>query len=63
MSKIRIGNKNRFGGPTAIGDHAQASAREDRDTRMWAARHPWVAGFILAAISTVIGLALTLWLT
>lgn len=62
MSKIRIGDKNRFAGPTAIGDGAAASDRNSRD-RLWAARHPWFTGAIFCVGGALLGLALTLHFT
>lgn len=62
MSDIKIGDKNRFKGPTAIGNNAAASSRGDSDRR-WAARHPWLTGTIFCVAGAVLALILTLYFT
>jgi hypothetical protein len=62
MSRIRIGDRNRFAGPTAIGDNAAAADHSSSD-RSWAARHPWLTGAVFCVAGAVLGLGLTLYLT
>jgi hypothetical protein len=58
VSKIRIGDKNKFSGPTAIGDHA--SARGATPER-WAGRHPWITGTIFCILGAVLGVLIGIW--